>query len=97
VLAAGERCERLLADRIQGVPVSDVQCDEIWGFVQKKRMSRRGDEPDFAYIGDAWIFVAIERNTKLVLTHELGKRTVRSTMRFMEKLATATDAISASS
>lgn len=33
---AGENCERLLADRVRNVPVQDVQCDEIWTFVQKK-------------------------------------------------------------
>lgn len=30
---AGERCEQLLDDRIQRVPVKDVECDEMWGFV----------------------------------------------------------------
>jgi hypothetical protein len=36
---AGERCERLLFNRIQNIPVQDVQCGEIWGFVQKKPSS----------------------------------------------------------
>src|SRR5258707_1894243 len=30
---AGERCEGLLSDRIRGLAVSDVQADEIWGYV----------------------------------------------------------------
>jgi len=51
--------------------------------VRKKQGNRRGDEPDFAYIGDAWIYVAIERNTKLVLTFDLGRRTVTAASRFM--------------
>jgi IS1 family transposase len=92
LMAAGERCERLLSERIRNVPVQDVQCDEIWGFVQKKKRNRHGDEANFAYIGDAWIFVAIERHTKLVVTYDLGKRTVSAASRFMGKLATATDA-----
>jgi len=89
---AGGRCESLLEKRVRSVPVQDVQCDELWGFVYKKRANRRGDEERFAYIGDAWCFVGIERRTKLVLAYELGKRTVTSAVRFMEKLATATDA-----
>jgi IS1 family transposase len=92
LVIAGERCEALLAAKIRNVPVEDVQCDEIWGFVGKKKANRRGDEANFAYIGDAWTFVAVERNSKLVLTFELGKRTVRSACRFMQKLATATSA-----
>lgn len=91
IIAAGERCEAVLASKIRNVPVTDVQADEIWGFVQKKQAHRRGDESDFAYIGDAWCFVAIERNTKLVLAFDLGKRTVSAASRFMRKLADATN------
>jgi transposase-like protein/IS1 family transposase len=90
VAAAAERCENLFTKYIRNVPVNDVQCDEIWGFVYKKRGNRHGGEQDFAYIGDAWTWVAIERHTKLVLSYELGKRTVTSASSFMRKLAEAT-------
>ncbi len=40
--------------------------------------------------GDAYCFVAIERNTKLVLTWHLGRRTTRDTEAFTEKLNEAT-------
>src|SRR5258707_1307178 len=33
---AGERSEKLLGRLIVNVPVKDVECDEIWGFIQKK-------------------------------------------------------------
>jgi IS1 family transposase len=89
---AGERCGNLLATKVKGVPATDVQCDEIWGFVGKKKYHVHGGEEHFAEIGDAWCFVAIERNTKLVLAHTLGKRTVSAATRFMMKLARATDA-----
>ena len=91
LMKAGERCTALLQSKIRNVAVADVQCDEIWTFVRKKRGSRWGGEPDYAYIGDAWTFIAIERNTKLVLTHLLGQRTVRSTMQFIKKIADVTD------
>lgn len=91
LIAAGEHCQALLSATISNVPATDVQCDEIWGFVQKKQKSRHGGESDFAYIGNAWTFVAIDRHTKLVLAHHLGKRTISSATRFMKKLAAATD------
>jgi transposase-like protein/IS1 family transposase len=91
LIAAGERCEAMLSATIRGIPAEDVQCDEIWGFVQKKQRNKRGGESDFAYIGNAWTFVAIERHTKLVLAYHLGKRTVGGATRFMRKLSTATD------
>jgi len=89
VVDAGERCEAMLATKVRNVPVSDVQADEVWTYVGKKESHKQhGDGP---YVGDAWCFVAIERNSKLVLAFELGKRTISSATRFIEKLATATD------
>ena len=90
LLIAGQRCEALLATKIRSVPVSDVQCDEIWGFVGKKERSK-GDG-DGREVGDAWCFIAIERTTKLVLSFQLGKRTVKSALQFMGKLSLASDA-----
>jgi transposase-like protein len=32
LVLAGDRCERLLGDRLRNVQVTDVQADEIWSF-----------------------------------------------------------------
>ncbi len=88
---AGERCERLMNDRIHGLRVKDVQCDELWGYVGMKEKTKAKKGSDDATIGDAWTFVAIERYTKLVLAWHLGRRTERDTVAFMEKLAAATE------
>ncbi|MCZ2150388.1 MAG: hypothetical protein LC126_21745 [Bryobacterales bacterium] len=37
LVVTGERCEKLLGRVIRNVPVNDVQCDEMWGFIQKKQ------------------------------------------------------------
>jgi len=84
---AGSRCERLLEEKAHEVPVKDVQCDEIWGFVGCKQKRNYDDDPAR---GDAFCFVAFERNTKLVLAWHLGKRTARDTVAFTEKLDQAT-------
>ena len=89
-VVSGEKCERLLKERIRNVPVSDVQCDEIWGFVQKKEQNKWLDEVGRKNIGDAYTFVAIERNSKLVLTFHLGRRDALSTALFINKLRAAT-------
>ncbi len=88
---AGERCEALLTEKVRGLAVSDVQCDEIHGFVFKRKMRVRGDEENLSEIGDAWTFVGIDRTTKLVLAHHLGKRTIKHATLFMQKIARATD------
>ncbi len=90
LVLAGEKCEKLLESRIKNIPVSDVQCDEIWGFVQKKEGHKWMYESDRKDIGDAYCFTAVERNSKLLLAWHLGRRDAESTVAFIEKLRTAT-------
>jgi len=90
LVIAGEKCETLLAEKVRNVPVADVQADEIWGFVGKKQAAV-GPGDDYQ-TGDAWCYIGIERNTKMILAFELGKRTITSATKFITKLANATDA-----
>jgi transposase-like protein len=71
---AGENCEKIMGRKVRNVKVTDVQCDEMWGFVGKKEQHKSPLEAHDKTIGDAYTFVAIERNTKLVLNFALGRR-----------------------
>jgi transposase-like protein/IS1 family transposase len=83
----GDKCERLLESRIHNLPVRDVQADEIWAYVGcKERRNVNGDPMR----GDAYCFVGMESNTKLVLAWHLGRRSARDAMAFTEKLEGAT-------
>jgi transposase-like protein/IS1 family transposase len=85
---AGEKCEALMGRVIVNVPVRDVECDEIFGFLMKKQKRvRPEDDQNF---GDQYAFVAVERNTKLVLNFALGKRDQATTNIFVEGLRHAT-------
>jgi transposase-like protein len=71
---AGERCEKLMGRLIVNVPVTDVQADEIWGYVAKKEAHKLPAEKDDDSKGDAYCYVAMERHSKLVLNFALGRR-----------------------
>ncbi|MDQ3668563.1 MAG: IS1 family transposase [Acidobacteriota bacterium] len=90
LVLAGEKCDRLMKQRIKGVAVKDVEADEIWGFVGMKKMTKLHKEVTDPQVGDAYTFVAIERNTKLILTWHLGDRDVPNTEAFTDKLDRAT-------
>jgi IS1 family transposase len=50
-------------------------------YVQKKRRHvRKGDSPE---IGDQWVFVAIDAETKLVPSFHIGKRHYTDTVGFL--------------
>jgi transposase-like protein/IS1 family transposase len=88
LVKAGERCEKILGEKIRNVPCKDVELDEIWSWVFCKERAKRADH-DPSY-GDNYCFVAIERNTKLVLNFALGKRDQMTTNAFIEGLRLAT-------
>lgn len=87
---AGEKCAALMGRLIVNVPVKQVQCDEIWGYVGKKEKNKTIEEANNDGLGDAYCFVAIERHTKLILNFALGRRTQETTNVFIEGLRYAT-------
>ena len=87
LVVAGERCERLMEERISNLEVDDVQADELWAYVGCKEKRRPVGRED---LGDAYTFVAMERRTKLILAWHLGKRCEVDTRIFINKLADAT-------
>jgi IS1 family transposase/transposase-like protein len=90
MLLAGERCEKLMRERIKGVAVKDVEADEIWGFVGCKNRHKLFKGITDTHKCDAYTWVGIERNTKLVLAWHLGERGMVDCEAFTEKLHEAT-------
>jgi IS1 family transposase len=84
LLNAGDRCHKLMYEKMRNIRPTYIQCDEIWTFCQKKQRNvRTGDSPDF---GDQWAFVALDEQTKLVPYFEIGKRTRETTLQFLNGL-----------
>src|ERR1700722_5581067 len=90
LILAGERCQRLMDGKLKNLDVFVGGVDEIWGFVGKKESHKMKSEKQVEVLGDAYCFVGMERNCKLVLCHHLGKRDQLSTNIFMQKLAYST-------
>jgi transposase-like protein len=84
---AGEKCGRIMADKIRNVEVRDVEADEVWGFIGKKQKRVRPE--DDQNVGDCYTFVAIERHSKLVLNIAMGKRDQQTTNIFVEGIRQA--------
>ena len=73
---------------IGNIPVRDVQCDEIWAFVQKKEGNKASFEAHNDGVGDAYCFVAIERSTKFVLHFALSRRSQAPRMPLLKACGT---------
>jgi hypothetical protein len=76
----GERCEKLMDERIKGLKVKEVACDEIWGYVGMKARTKTRKKITDGKTGDAWCFIGMERYTKLILAWHLGHRNMDDTI-----------------
>ncbi|HEX4486153.1 MAG TPA: hypothetical protein VH088_07810 [Terriglobales bacterium] len=87
LVVAGEKCEKIMGRYVRNVPVKDVEVDELWSFIGKKEKRVRPE--DDQNLSDAYVFVGIERNSKLVLNIAMGKHDQQTTYAFIEGLRDA--------
>jgi len=81
LVEAGDSCNDLLDTKMRNLHPRYLQLDEIWMYVQKKnRRVREGDSPE---MGDAWVYVAIDAETKLIPAYHVGKRHLADTRIFL--------------
>jgi IS1 family transposase len=90
LILAGEECEKLMAQRVQNVPVRNLELDECWTYVGKKEAHKWPEEMNNIKIGDQYVYIALDRDSKLVMAWHLGRRDKRNTERFIEKVRWAT-------
>ncbi len=77
----GEGCRTLLDMRMRSLPCKLLQVDEVWTYVQKKQ--KWVTPSDSSEIGDQYVFVALDAETKLVPSFMVGKRDVLVAQSFM--------------
>jgi len=82
----GEKCERLFETLIRKVKVSHIQADEVWAFVGMKEKTRKRRDKDEEGLGDAYTWVSMESDSKLIIAWHLGKRTSKDAEIFLEKI-----------
>jgi|SRR6266446_7190166 len=85
VVRTGEHCARLLNERMRRLPCRLVQADEIWTYVGKKE-KRVGYGDNAEVVGDQYVFVAMDSETKLVPCFRVGKRDAANTWFFIQDL-----------
>jgi len=83
----GSACRDFLDQQMRGLELHHLECDEQWTFVAKKQGRLDPDDEGNIRIGDQYLWLAIDEDTKLVPTFIVGKRTADNARRFMVDLA----------
>ena len=83
---AGEACAAYHDEAVRNVTASRVQCDEIWAFVyaKEKNVKRAKAAPKDA--GDVWTWTALDADSKMILSYEVGDRSGATALEFMDDL-----------
>jgi transposase-like protein/IS1 family transposase len=76
LVMAGERARNVLDRYVRDLRPRYVQADELWTFVHTKEAHKDDDDP--AEWGDAYIWLALDSESKLLISHLVGKRDAAS-------------------
>lgn len=87
VVDAGKACSWYQDRVFRNLECKRVQVDEIWGFVGAKAKNAKPELKAAGEQGDAWLWVATDADTKLVLSWLVGSRDAECAGNFIDDLA----------
>lgn len=82
----GQGCARIMDEKMRGLECRNIQIDELWGFIQKKKANLKPTDNPYE-VGDVWTFCAIDADSKLVPAYRVGKRDAITANAFISDLA----------
>jgi IS1 family transposase len=82
----GSHCKNHHDRMVMNVKAERIQADEIWSFCAKKEKNANADEKARGE-GDCWTWVAIDPDSKLVVSYKVGSRSGGVAHAFMCDLA----------
>ena len=84
----GKACIKLHDENVYDVAAKRIQCDEIWSFIQcKDRNVDYCTKKEEQHVGDAWTWVGMDADSKLVISWLVGDRDARCANAFMRDVA----------
>jgi HSP90 family molecular chaperone len=74
LVETGKKAEFVLNSKIKNIQTRHIQIDEAWTFVGKKNKNFDIEDIGDKELGTQFVFVAMDKETKLILAFRLGKR-----------------------
>jgi len=84
---AGAACMAYHDKAVRGVKASRVECDEIWSFNYCKRAKLATAKAAPEGAGDAWVWTALDVDSKLIISYLIGGRDADAAQDFMHDVA----------
>jgi IS1 family transposase len=87
---AGVHAKKVSHFFLRNMRCSECQLDEMWSFIGKKEKNLNAAEKLQGVLGDAWIWIAFDAVTKVVLAYVIGKRTLPHAVCLLEEVKRVT-------
>ena len=79
--------KRFHDEHVRNLNLSSIQCDEMWSYVYVKSGKLGGARSAPAGAGNAWIWTAVDRHTKLLVAYNIGSRDTTDALKLANDLA----------
>ena len=90
MVRVGHNCEKILDATMHNLKCKTLQVDEIWCYVGKKQRHLT-EFDDIDEMGDQWVWVAIDADSKLIPSYIVGKRSADNAQAFIKDLSERLD------
>jgi IS1 family transposase len=87
VVDLGTVCAKYHDEHVRNIRSKRVQCDEIWSFVGMKQKHVPAEARGTLGLGDAWVWTALDSDTKLMVSYMVGLRDAGYANEFMNDVA----------
>jgi len=87
LLDLGAACEQYHDEHVRGLDCKRIQADEIWAYVAKKDSALTPEQRGQFGIGSTWSWVAMDADSKLIVSWLTGDRGGESAYQFMQDVA----------
>jgi IS1 family transposase len=84
---AGDACEMFHDMTVRNVQAKRVQCDEAWAFIHCKQRNVATAKAAPEEAGDVWTWMALDADSKLIISHMIGGRDADYANSFMMDVA----------
>lgn len=85
LVEVGQACLKYQDEVMRGLPCKTLQVDEVWSFVGCKENGATDEQKQNGF-GDAWVWVGIDADTKLIPAWYVGKRDANDAYVFLSDL-----------
>jgi IS1 family transposase len=83
----GRVCAQYQDMKLRNLPCKKIQCDEIWAFCYAKEKNVPEEVKGCLGFGDTWTWIALDADTKLIVSFLVGERTAIYARKFVDDLA----------